>query len=103
MDINKNFDNDTFNFMKNKSQPNLPVNELIDLPIFYINLDSSQDQFESFNNQIKKYNINPNQVTRIVELMKKYWTYLQLNSRFIKMMVKIIHQLLPACLVILKP
>ena len=64
MDINK-FDNDTFNFMKNKSYPNLPVNELVDLPIFYINLDRSKDRFELFNNQIQKYNINPNQVTRI--------------------------------------
>ena len=62
---NENFDNDTFNFMKNKSYSNLPVNELVNLPIFYINLDRSLDRFELFNNQIKKYNIDPNQVTRI--------------------------------------
>uniref|UniRef100_A0A6C0IIR9 Uncharacterized protein n=1 Tax=viral metagenome TaxID=1070528 RepID=A0A6C0IIR9_9ZZZZ len=59
------FDNDTFMFMKDKSYCNLGVKELIDLPVYYINLDNSTDRYEMFNSQINKYNIPPEQVKRI--------------------------------------
>jgi GR25 family glycosyltransferase involved in LPS biosynthesis len=59
------FDNDTFTFMKDKSYCNLEVKELVDLPIYYINLDKSTDRFNMFNSQINKYNIPQEQVKRI--------------------------------------
>jgi GR25 family glycosyltransferase involved in LPS biosynthesis len=44
------------------------VNQLIDLPIYYINLDRSTDRYEIFNEQIKKYEIPYDQVKRITAI-----------------------------------
>lgn len=44
------------------------VNQLIDLPIYYINLDRSTDRYEIFNEQIKKYKVPYDQVKRITAI-----------------------------------
>ena len=52
-------------FIKSKTNCELAVNEKVDLPIYYINLERSIGRKELFISQLKKYNIPLDQVTRI--------------------------------------
>lgn len=58
-------------FMKNKSNCELTVKDKVDLPIYYINLERSINRNKLFISQLKKYNIPPDQVTRINAIDRK--------------------------------
>ncbi len=72
---------------------NLKCNELIDLPIYYINLDKSFDRYNNFNSQIQTYNIPENQVKRVSAIDGK-----KLDLKYVQNKIKKKDPLTIACL-----
>ena len=87
--------NNNYIFFKLKKNINLNVNQIVDLPIYYINLDSSYERFFSFNSQVNKCNIPQNQIKKISAIDGKI---LDLSSLTNKIITKNQNTLLIACL-----
>jgi GR25 family glycosyltransferase involved in LPS biosynthesis len=82
-----------FNKLQKYKCNSLKSNELIDLPIYYINLDTSINRYNNFNQQIKTYDIPYNLINKVSAIDGKNYDASSLPNK-----IKNVDPLFLACL-----